>query len=132
MIKSITGVGGLYWLAAVLVGFGSLYMHVTSTPTPQPKMTHRVSEVCYEATGERVREEFRAETAIIKVVYINGPMDYNGEKVVGLALYTGLDPDTNTNICKLFVPMPTHVLGDDKMDTLGHELLHCLVGDFHD
>lgn len=132
MIKSITGIGGVYWLAAVLVGIGSLYMHVTSTPSPHPKMTHRVSEVCYEATGERVREEFRAETAIIKVVYINGPIDYNGEPVVGLALYTGLDPDTNTNICKLFVPMPTHVLGDDKMDTLGHELLHCLVGAFHD
>lgn len=107
----------------------SSYMHVN--PTPQPKLAHRVSEVCYEAHGELVKPEFRADTAILKIVYVNGPFDYNGEKVVGLALYTGLDPDTDTNICKLFVPIPTHVYGDDKMDTLGHELLHCLVGDFH-
>jgi hypothetical protein len=131
-MKALTGISGLYWIAAVLIGIGSLYMHVTSTPQPQPKLTHRVSEVCYEAHGQLVSPEFQADTAIIKVTWVTGPIDYNGEKVVGLTLYTEPDPDTNTTICKLWIPMPTHVLGDDKMDTMGHELLHCLVGGFHD
>jgi len=33
--------------------------------------------------------------------------------------------------CTLWIHMPQQVLGDPDMDGIGHELLHCLAGNFH-
>jgi len=33
--------------------------------------------------------------------------------------------------CIIISPIPTYVNGDESMDTLGHELLHCFSGTFH-
>lgn len=41
-------------------------------------------------------------------------------------------PDQNMVFCELWIEKrPAKVWGDPEMDTLGHELGHCLWGDFH-
>jgi hypothetical protein len=39
--------------------------------------------------------------------------------------------DDGTADCTLWINMPEQILGDPDMDGMGHELLHCLTGDFH-
>ena len=114
------------FLAAVLIGGAgvlSSYMHV-EPPTPQPK------QVCYHSSGEAVKPEFRADSTVIRVHWIKGTIHYEGEEVVGLAKYL-YDDDLNASICEIFIPMPQQVVGDADMDTIGHEMLHCLTGAFH-
>jgi hypothetical protein len=40
-------------------------------------------------------------------------------------------PEQDTSICDIYVQPPVAMLGDPLMDALGHEVLHCLAGNFH-
>jgi len=48
---------------------------------------------------------------------------------LGFAVWA--NPGNKPYWCRIHAQKPTRVTGDDKMDTLGHELLHCLIGTFH-
>ena len=83
-------------------------------------------DYCYKPYGTDVQVEFSAEYSLIKINWIKGG---RGD-VDSLASYY-YDEETNATICVITARLPDQVLGDPDMDSLGHELLHCLTGDFH-
>jgi hypothetical protein len=48
---------------------------------------------------------------------------------LGFAVWA--DPSRDPKWCRIHAVKPTRVKNDEKMDTLGHELLHCVIGTFH-
>lgn len=48
---------------------------------------------------------------------------------LGFAVWA--NPSRRPYWCKIHAVKPTRVKNDEKMDTLGHELLHCVIGTFH-
>lgn len=48
---------------------------------------------------------------------------------LGFAVWA--DPGRTPHWCRIHAVKPTRVKNDEKMDTLGHELLHCVIGTFH-
>jgi len=83
-------------------------------------------EYCYVPYGVGVHPEFVAGTSLVKVNWIEGE---RGMEAQASYMY---DEETNSTICVITVRMPDQVIGDPDMDSLGHELLHCLTGDFHE
>lgn len=41
-------------------------------------------------------------------------------------------PDFNTSFCEMWLVRPKDEIDEYNHDTMGHELRHALVGDFHD
>ncbi len=99
------------------------------TPTAVTEAAETDSDLtCYEPYGSNVEPQFLADHAFIKVNYLTHPLP-DGSEGAAMFIY---DPETGISACELWVPVPMHVLGDPAMDTLGHELLHCLTGYFHE
>ena len=48
---------------------------------------------------------------------------------LGFAVWA--NPSREPKWCRIHAMKPTRVKGDEKMETLGHELLHCMIGTFH-
>jgi len=48
---------------------------------------------------------------------------------LGFAVWA--NPGNKPYWCRIHAVKPTRVKNDEKMDTLGHELLHCTIGTFH-
>jgi len=48
---------------------------------------------------------------------------------LGFAVWA--NPSREPKWCRIHAMKPTRVKNDDKMDTLGHEMLHCMIGTFH-
>jgi len=48
---------------------------------------------------------------------------------LGFAVWA--NPSREPKWCKIHAVKPTRVKNDEKMETLGHELLHCMIGTFH-
>jgi hypothetical protein len=76
---------------------------------------------------EAVVPEFEVEISLIKWSNYNNPDD--GQ--YGEASWF-LDPDLEITTCDVEAPMPGTVWGSKEMDTFGHEMLHCFIGDFHE
>lgn len=82
-------------------------------------------EYCYTPYEEDVRPEFVADISLVTIRWVEGE---RGMEAFASYYY---DEETKATICLIAARMPTNVIGDPDMDTLGHELLHCLTGDFH-
>ena len=82
-------------------------------------------EYCYVPYGTGVHPEFIAGTSLIKMNWVEGERG-----MVAYASYL-YDEETNSTICLITARMPDQVIGDPEMDSLGHELLHCMTGEFH-
>lgn len=84
---------------------------------------------------EQVVPERMSEDMHIRFIKVNGPFWYKGQddddftSVLGLTSWA-VDENGVTH-CTIWGPIPKHVYGDDAMDTLGHEFLHCIAGSFH-
>jgi len=83
------------------------------------------AQFCYDPYGTAVVPEFKATQTLIQVKWSGVP---RGEEAGSSWYY---DEETDTSICVMWVRMPEQILGDPDMDALGHEVLHCLTGDFH-
>lgn len=83
-------------------------------------------EVCYASYGQAPEPEFEVKTTLVTINWIEGK---SGPEASASWLY---DEETNTTICVIIARRPDAILGDPDMDSLGHELLHCLTGNFHD
>jgi len=83
-------------------------------------------EYCYEPYGTIVQPEYIATRTVIEVVWLLGP---RGDTAESSWHY---DEETGVSVCKIWVRLPEQILGDPDMDALGHEVLHCLTGNFHD
>lgn len=49
---------------------------------------------------------------------------------LGFAVWA--NPSKEPKWCRIHAMKPTRVKNDEKMETLGHELLHCMIGTFHE
>lgn len=115
-----------YLLWAIIGGtgiFSVLSQYEYKNPTPN-------APVCYEAYGSPVRPEYKATSLTVTVHWISEHMNVEGVDSEGAAAFT-FDPASNSATCEVWIPTPVLVLGDAAMDTVGHEFLHCLTGDFH-
>lgn len=83
------------------------------------------AEVCFESYGVPVTPEYIAEWAFVTFNWVEGRPGMRAE-----ASYI-YDEETNSVICVVTARMPDRVLGDPDMDAIGHEIMHCITGDFH-
>ena len=85
----------------------------------------QAEEYCYDPYGSPVTPEFVAKWSFIKFNWVEG------ERGMGASASYAYDEETNSTICVITVRMPDQIIGDPEMDSLGHEILHCVTGDFH-
>ncbi len=86
------------------------------------------SLICYEPYGAPVEAEYVLDGSIVIIKFVDASEMADDEEAY--AVYT-VDFKLNASICLIVAQFPTHVLGDPIMDSIGHEFLHCIVGDFH-
>ena len=101
----------------------------TSLSEPQPLSdTCPETMVCYEPYGSSVEPEYILAGTIVQVKFVSAD-----ELPDGFEAYAQWEVDTDKNIswCIITTTLPKQVLGDAAMDALGHELLHCITGQFH-
>jgi hypothetical protein len=101
--------------------------------TGQPDTPHIPNEcpetmVCFEAYGPPVTPEYILSGSIVLVKFID-----QSDMPDGYEAYAEYEVDfaNNLSYCLITTSLPEQVLGDSKMDALGHELLHCITGNFH-
>lgn len=84
---------------------------------------------CYEPYGAPVEAEHVMQGAIVQVNFLPaGHQDLHGSEAIATWV---VDYDNNVSWCVINTQFPEQVLGDPRMDALGHELLHCIIGEFH-
>lgn len=112
-------------LGAISVGFGLAYIVPVSDATQQ---------VCYETDGELVKPEYESQFIRLRVNLYDTAEQLTaatGERdIEGLASFERFKNEIVD--CEIWAIRPRIVLGDAAMDTLGHELLHCISGEFHE
>jgi hypothetical protein len=81
---------------------------------------------CYEPYGSPVEPEYILKGTVVKVNFVSE--DELAGNEVGYAEYRVYG---NVSVCHITAMLPEKILGDPRMDTLGHELLHCIAGSFH-
>lgn len=88
-------------------------------------------QVCYEvpASDQVVRLDRQSSKLIITFKHVNTPFNYNGDAVLGLTRWSVIG---DTAFCNIYADLPEQVYGDQRMEVLGHEFLHCLTGSFHE
>ncbi len=106
------------------------------------------------ALGIALIEE-RLDTATDTIATLNAQLEPHGvppeaEHVLDLSIVrlvfkdaSEMPPDTEAqaeyivnleesfSLCRIEAQFPTHTLNDPIMESIGHELLHCIVGNFH-
>lgn len=80
---------------------------------------------CYHPYSTPVLPEHLAKRTFMEVIWLDQPRGIEAKSA------WAYDEETETSICRIWVRMPNQILGDPDMDSLGHETLHCLTGDFH-
>lgn len=84
--------------------------------------------ICYEPYGAPVEAEYVFGGSIVRVDFVDeSELPDDAEAI---AEYVP-NFEKNFSWCKITTLFPERVLGDPRMDALGHELLHCIIGDFH-
>lgn len=104
---------------------------MTDDPTPPPLADISPAPddlYCYEPYGAPVEAEYVLDGSVVLVRFIDKSDMPDGYDAY--AEYIA-DFDANISLCVITTMMPEQVLGDSRMDALGHELLHCLTGAFH-
>ncbi len=82
---------------------------------------------CYDPYGQPVIAEHYVDYVVLRVTW-------EGERGEGAWSEWEIwidEDDKEFTECEIHVPRPLQPLGDPDMDALGHEVLHCLIGDFH-
>jgi len=82
-------------------------------------------EYCYAPYGGPVVAEHEATEVNLSVTWSHGSR-------ASYAQAAWFVREDGTVDCEIFVPRPHQVLGDPDMDSIGHEVLHCLIGSFHE
>lgn len=73
-----------------------------------------------------IAPEFHADAALIQWSLTSDTEDgYYGD-----ASWM-LDEELNISTCKINAQLPQYEWGDMDMETFGHEVLHCFIGDYH-
>ena len=87
---------------------------------------------------ELIKSEHALDEVLIKWIRIEHPDKLHDKCVeIGAPLRPGYialgcsEWDAEKRICTIYAQTPVFVHDDGRMDTLGHELLHCMNGKFH-
>lgn len=82
-------------------------------------------EYCYAPYGTAVVPERMSTEATVKIYWF-----HDGGRG-GAAFADWVIDDDGALTCELWIHMPKQILSDPDMDSIGHEFLHCVAGDFH-
>ena len=83
---------------------------------------------CYKPYGAPIEAEYVMTGSLVIIRWT--PEDQMPDGVEAFAEWE-VDYENNFSACVITATPPQQVLGDPRMDALGHELLHCLIGNFH-
>lgn len=129
-----------YYLITFLLGI-LLALHWSKAILPDPQEFADVSAqleealtmcpenlICYEPYGVPVQAEYVMDGSLVAITFVD-----ESDMPTDTEAYATYYPDfeTNMSVCVITAQFPTHILGDPIMDSIGHEFLHCIVGDFH-
>jgi len=108
----------------------------TAKADPEEVLSDEQSLVCFgEPEGELIVPTHEVTVVVVSVHWQDSPIMlqvlFDDPLLVGYS-ECEVQEEQNLALCDLYVVRPTHVYGDQFMDTLGHELLHGLFGTFHD
>lgn len=84
-------------------------------------------EYCYAPYGAPVIAEHYVDYVVLRVTWEG---EQGGPGWAEWEIWIDEDDEEFTE-CTVHTPRPLQPLGDPDMDTLGHEVLHCLIGSFH-
>ena len=108
--------------------FGAFVVDPLQAKLDEALVTCPESMVCYEPYGADVQAEYVLQGSLVFIHWVpEGTLPDDTEAQAEWEV----DYDSNMSVCLITATPPQHVLGDPYMDALGHELLHCLIGDFH-
>jgi len=126
--------GTIFLSFAALAGLGTVASTFIEKPhTPQPRIEYGPAEVSH-SVRERTITRHVNEHMVIEFTRIDPPMTYtdaSGDSILVEGLTYWWRTDDGKVHCKIFGPIPEYVNDDPDMDTLGHEFLHCISGEFH-
>lgn len=114
----------LLFVCGVLIGFIADRFEVSGSPLTietiyedyHPTMDKEVMQIRWERDPEKVQ---KALTKYEKKNY------YWEGSLIALALWKG-------NKCTIYALEPDNQYDSEAIDTLGHEMLHCFKGEYHD
>lgn len=131
----ITAHPGVFIFIATLVGSTLLLLAAANSSGAEPQRESASERLtCYENVGELVKPEFELNNVSLTVHWYNTVEElgsatgqHDAEALSSCEHY----PVANMAFCEVWVARPRNVVGDPQMDSLGHEVLHGLMGDFH-
>lgn len=83
---------------------------------------------CWEGTGVPIAAEHSLDGTILKIQWMDSEQMPEGTQAYA---QWQVDYKNNLSFCVVYAQWPRHSVGDIRMEALGHELLHCLTGEFH-
>lgn len=118
---------GIFWtLVAMVVLLTLAITAALNAPDPNACPEHLI---CYEPYGAPVEAQHILNGSIVQVTFVADDDErLQGNEAVAAWV---VDYESNLSWCAITAQMPEQVLGDPRMDALGHELLHCIAGNFH-
>jgi len=112
-------------VASMVIVTFFLGVGVTLNFKPVEAQAEETPLYCYDPYGEEVEQEWEVDST---TVHINWLDSERGGEAWSSFYY---DEETNSSLCAVYARRPEQILGDPDMDALGHEFLHCLIGEFH-
>ena len=97
-------------------------------------------DVCFENGDELVKPEFIVSNLLLTVNWFDteeelaeavSALGYEVDESLELSLCE-VHPEQDIGWCELWLVIPTTVIGDPFMDSIGHEAGHGFFGDFHE
>lgn len=96
-------------------------------------------DVCFENGDELVKPEYVVSNMLFTVNWFDteeelaeavSALGYEVDESLELSLCE-VHPEQDIGWCELWLVIPTTVIGDPFMDSIGHEAAHGFFGDFH-
>lgn len=100
------------------------------TPPSDPHTCHEFPNTSEQVVRERYTTRMVIEFYVAKppIVFTNT----DGKPLLADGVTVWRVDEDGVAHCRIFAAIPKRVYNDPAMDVLGHELLHCLIGSFHD
>lgn len=113
--------GRFLYLAVGAVAMLSAHQYLFPPTCPEDTL-------CYPTTGVSVEAQHHLLGSVVRIEWRT--REQMPENVQAFSEWR-VDYENNLSLCVIFAEFPELVYGDIRMEALGHELLHCLTGEFH-
>lgn len=127
-MKLLAAIFWIILISGMFIGVMMLRDPTSHLPIADITPVEETELYCYEPYGAIIEPKYILNGTIVAVEFIDA-----GDMPDGTEAYArwSVDFDANVSYCVITAVLPEHMLGDPRMDALGHELLHCLTGEFH-